>query len=239
MEHAGIEVALALLARAAAGEAGWPARRLVVVPIVNADGFLAVEQALAAGRRRFHRANGRGVDLNRNFGTFWDDRYLWNRVTRPLWTAGEGPLSEPETRALDGLAARIRPDVVVSLHAFGEWIIIPYAGSRRAPRDLAQLQETAEAMAARQPRRRYKVVRLGEKTRIFEARGAEIDHFHERYGAQAFLFEIGSGPSLLEPSGWLWPYRWYTPAPERLARDVANVLPALDYLAVAPLTRRP
>jgi hypothetical protein len=234
MEHVGPQTALALIERAAAGEGGWRGRRLVVVPVANPDGFLAVERALAEGKRRFFRANARGVDLNRNFAVSWDDRYAWNRLLGPIFSAGSAPLSEPESRALDGLAARERPGYVASLHAFGEWIFVPYAGRREPPPDEAELRAHAEAMASRMPFRKYRVVRLTQRTGIFQARGAELDHFYDRHGALSFLFEIGAGPSLLEPEGWLWPYRWYTPRADRLMRDVANVLPALDYLASAP-----
>ena len=39
---------------------------------------------------------------------------------------------------------------------------------------------------------------------------------------------------LAPPTTWLWPYAWFTPPPDHLAADVANVLPALDHLASAP-----
>jgi hypothetical protein len=246
MEHVGACAALALAERAARQRAGtggahaaprgpagpWANRGLVVVPVANPDGFRAVERALATGRRRFLRTNSRGVDLNRNFGTFWDDRYYLNRLLAPLFSPGSGALSEPETRALDDVASVVRPGHVVSLHAFGEWIFLPYAGSRTRPRDLPLLREIGEGMAAAMPRRRYRVGQLAERSRWFQARGAEIDHFYARHGALSFLIEIGAGPSLSR--GLSWPYRWYTPQRARLEADVDNVLPALDYLAGAP-----
>ncbi len=233
MEHVGAQAALALAERAAAGAAGWNARRLVVVPIANPDGFLAVERSLAAGKRRFFRTNGNRVDLNRNFPSFWDEKAFWNRFVPSVFSPGAAPLSEPETRALDELASAERPDYVVSLHAFGEMIFIPFAGSREPPPDLALLRRLGAELAARMPRP-YRVLRICERTRFFSARGAEIDHFYTRHGALSFLFEIGSGPSIGEPRGWFQPYAWYTPPPARLAADVANVLPALDWFAMAP-----
>src|SRR5690606_14971862 len=204
---------------------------LVVLPMANPDGFRAVEDDLVRGARRFRRANRRGVDLNRNFAVGWDDRYYLNRLLGRLFSPGAGPLSEPETQAIDRLLAEVRPTYAVSLHAFGEWIFLPYAGSRRPPADLDRMLEIARAMTAAQPYRPYRVMQLARRSRLFQARGAEIDHLHERYGALAFLIEIGAGPRLGAPGTWLLPYGWFTPPAALLERDVANVVPALEALA--------
>ena len=66
------------------------------IPSMNPDG-------LAANKRR----NARSVDLNRNFPTGW---------SRKTTGAGVGPASEPETRALMGFIARLRPDATFVYH---------------------------------------------------------------------------------------------------------------------------
>lgn len=72
-------------------------RQVVIVPVLNPDGF--------AAERRY---NARGVDLNRNFPAA-------NRKRSARY--GEA-LSEPESRALHELITRHPPDVVVSLHGW-------------------------------------------------------------------------------------------------------------------------
>jgi protein MpaA len=64
------------------------------------------------GRRLGVRQNGRGVDLNRNFGsewipigTRWDPEY-----------SGPYPWSEPETRTVRRLVRRIQPDITIWYH---------------------------------------------------------------------------------------------------------------------------
>jgi murein tripeptide amidase MpaA len=231
MEHVGVATALALLERAAGAASPWRDHRLVVVPMANPDGFRVVEADLARGARRFRRSNARGVDLNRNFAVGWDDRYYLNRVLGRIFSPGQGPLSEPETRAIDELLTRERPATAVSLHAFGEWIFLPYAGARRAPPDLGRMEEIGAGMAAAQPHRPYRIMQLARRSRLFQARGAEIDHFYERHRALSFLIEIGAGPRLGEPPTWFLPYGWFTPPAALLERDVANVLPAIEHLA--------
>jgi hypothetical protein len=231
MEHVGVATSVALLARACAASSPWSAHRLVVVPMANPDGFRVVEADLAGGARRFRRSNARGVDLNRNFAAFWDDRYYLNRLLGRIFSPGAGPLSEPESHAIDQLLARERPAYAVSLHAFGEWIFTPWAGSRRPPPDLECLLQIASGMAAAQPYRAYRVLQLARRSRLFQARGAEIDHFYQRHGALSFLIEIGAGPRLRAPPTWFLPYGWFTPPPDLLERDVNNVLPAVEHLA--------
>jgi protein MpaA len=74
---------------------------LWVVKVLNRD-----------GRRLGVRQNGRGVDLNRNFGsewipigTRWDPQY-----------SGPYPWSEPETRTVRRLLRRIHPEVTIWYH---------------------------------------------------------------------------------------------------------------------------
>jgi protein MpaA len=95
-EPAGLAVARDLLRGPAP-----PELDLWIVPDLNPDG-------VAAGTR----ANGRGVDLNRNFP------YRWRPLGPPgaAEYAGRRPLSEPESRLAWRLIRRIRPAVTIWFH---------------------------------------------------------------------------------------------------------------------------
>lgn len=97
-------------------------RQLVIVPVVNPDGF--------AANQRF---NTRGVDLNRNFPA-------GNWQEKGVNLHGASPLSEPESRVLMQLLCRYFPDRVVSIHQPVD--CIDYDGPGKA---------LAEAMAAECP----------------------------------------------------------------------------------------
>lgn len=122
------------------------AARLWAVPRVNPDGMAvsmgllpacsAQYQAAAAvaggdlGFPETWKANGRGVDLNLNFPADWEEAVRVKGVFAPAPRnfPGKRPLSEPESRIMAELAERVRPDVLVTLHAQGEEIYFQYGG---------------------------------------------------------------------------------------------------------------
>jgi hypothetical protein len=62
------------------------------------------------------RLNGRGVNLNRNFGVLWG-------VSRE--NPGNGSFSEPETRAIRALFNARRYTAAVDVHGYVNWVVTP------------------------------------------------------------------------------------------------------------------
>jgi murein peptide amidase A len=86
------------------------------------------------GRRLGLRVNGRGVDLNRNFGSEWRKSELrWD----PEYS-GPRPWSERETRLARRLVLRIRPDVTIWYHQPQD-VVRAWGGSRATARRYARL----------------------------------------------------------------------------------------------------
>ena len=86
---------------------------VVVVPLVNPDGFFADAPS---------RTNHRGVDINRNFPTndwnksalkLWDKKFKKNKRRFP----GHHAMSEPETVFHVNIIKRYKPTKIVSLHS--------------------------------------------------------------------------------------------------------------------------
>lgn len=107
---------------------------VVIVPMVNVDGRVRVEQGNAWQRKNTH---GTGVDLNRNFDNHWNYQGLnvpdsWKRGLsdpRSEIYSGTGPASEPETQVVQQIMALKKPAVFADIHAYGELMLWPFGYS--------------------------------------------------------------------------------------------------------------
>jgi protein MpaA len=109
-------------------------RRLVRGRVRQGIEFWVVHVINPDGRHLGVRQNGRGVDLNRNFGSEWipigerwDPEY-----------SGPRPWSEPETRIARELVKRIRPDVSIWYHQ-PQALVRAWGHSRPLARKYARL----------------------------------------------------------------------------------------------------
>jgi protein MpaA len=109
-------------------------RRLVRSHALGGVAFWIVHNVNPDGTRLGVRQNGRGVDLNRNFGSEW--RPIGRRWD-PQYS-GPRPWSEPETRIARRLVLRIRPDVSIWYHQ-PQAVVRAWGPSVRAARRYARL----------------------------------------------------------------------------------------------------
>jgi protein MpaA len=100
-------------------------RRLrTATPGANTELWL-VDEFNPDGCHADRRQNARGVDLNRN------SPWHWTRLERPGGTfySGTGPLSEPESRAINRLIKTVRPTVSIWYHQHAELVDDSSGGS--------------------------------------------------------------------------------------------------------------
>jgi hypothetical protein len=224
MEWIGVETALALATE-------WMAdppidRRLVMLPVLNPDGYAKVERELREDRWIFTRANARGVDLNRNFATHYRRFHPLAALLPFIGGPGEAPGSEPETRATLEAIERDRGkiDRAVSLHSFGNKLLLPFGGRWQVPDDYDAL-----AALAREVNRglggRYAIHSSSHWVPGSFAYGMELDHFHHE-GIDALLVECSTGGlSFFDPNSWFHPFRWFNPRdPEKQSVAIARAL---------------
>lgn len=98
---------------------------LYLLPVFNPDGFYDFLD------RPEGRANAHGVDLNRNWDSYWAAD--WNRrgcFSYTYLTAGSAPFSEPETQALRDFLLDNHVDALISYHSAMSAI---FAGGRPQP----------------------------------------------------------------------------------------------------------
>jgi hypothetical protein len=142
--------------------------RIVVVPVVNPDGFVLSRSAGPlsdfAGKRRNCRVQDgrapsegecgeaanrdRGVDLDRNFGMFWGGTAASGEPTAETYR-GAAPFSEPESANVRDLVASRLAISVVATGATGGAVLRPPALRTEGPApDDAVMAAVADAMAA-------------------------------------------------------------------------------------------
>ncbi|MCC6645251.1 MAG: succinylglutamate desuccinylase/aspartoacylase family protein [Polyangiaceae bacterium] len=226
LEWIGVAVALGL-ARALSAP-GAARRRVVIVALANPDGYARVERDQREGRRDLTRTNARGVDLNRNFPSYFAPRRA-RALPGPLgWGHGERPRSEPEVDAVCGLADDLtrsgaRLSRALSLHSAGRKVLYPYGGRLAAPRD-AEAHRRAATALARAFDDGYTVDQSSRWVPGAFAPGMEIDHLHDAHGALALLVECrGARPS--HPRDALDPFRLFNPPdPEPVVRGLVPAL---------------
>ena len=129
------------------------------------------------------KANGRGVDLNLNYPADWEGavRVKSPHGPAPMNWPGPFPLSEPESRLMAELAERVRPDVLVTLHAQGEEIYWQYRGF-----EPPEAQALGEAMARRSG---YLLTEVPPAS----SRAGYKDWFLQSFRRPAYTVECGLG----------------------------------------------
>lgn len=229
LEWIGVECLMGWLDRVASSPP--QDRRVLAFPLVNVDGYARVERDLQHGTRRFTRGNARGVDLNRNWPTFFRKRSVASTLLPGVYKPGAAPLSEPETHgvaaaidhAMSSGASELR---AMSLHSVGAKVLYPYGGGWSRPKDHSALRAAAVRVAGKlgPP---YVAVQSSRWVPGMFAPGMELDHFYEAYGATSLLIECGRpGLSAFHPSTWRSPFAFFNPP--NLDQERERVGRALD-----------
>jgi predicted deacylase len=114
-----VEVSLALIKSlcesSESSQMSW-----LVVPLANRSGRAKVE----AGDFCW-RANGNGVDINRN----WSRKFFRTNPDISDTYGGDHEFSEAETSALRDLVSNFSPEIFVSIHSGFRGILLPWAAS--------------------------------------------------------------------------------------------------------------
>jgi hypothetical protein len=204
---------------------------ITVLPSLNPDGRAKVEADLLAGRNVYRRGNAANVDLNRDFAVNRTSKAIWKALLPGRYATSPAPLSQPESRALDALAAAEHYDYAVSLHSFGGFIYYPWAGRWERAEDWRTFQELGLVMQEAMGPHAYKPRQLSRWGFFFRGLGMELDHLYGTYGTKAFLVETTrSGLSPLRPREWKNHFRFYNPRdPAPHVREGVRLLRALAW----------
>ncbi len=172
-----------------------------VVPVVNPDGANYV----AAGNPwwRKNRNPDCGVDINRNYAHGYQKCWGSSSSCGSDAYHGTGPASEPETRAMQALMARIRPMYYLSYHSYGEYILWSGGCGRTEEEELFALvgQELNQRLENDEGRTgEWATGNIAET--IYQAPGGSESAAYGAYGALAFGIEINA--ESLRPDYEVW-----------------------------------
>lgn len=197
-----------------------------VVACANPDGAHRVWRRGGFCGLRGARHTANGVDPNRNFPSAGlRGRRAWNSARGRRGSAyyrGPTPLSEPECRALAGLARRLRFCGAVNFHSFGGVVYLP-ALDAEAEANLEAARHALEVFQgpfqSRQAHRRYRAA--PERSAAIEG---QLDAFLlGAFGTPSVTIEVGFPDARVLLPGRLGNVFWIAnpPDPERWARNDA------------------
>ena len=215
-------------------------RQVWVVPIVNPDGALKVQDDLTnkgdtkwrknlrenTGTGRFSESDG--VDLNRNFPVAWDDPESSYNYPSETYH-GPAPFSEPETAAIRDLVEQHDFVTAVAVHSYKGLIMYPPGHTSAPVKDTEAMDAIAHNMVDRQPHHKYKVMQSSD---IYIAPGTVEDWLYEENGVLPFIFEVYKGGSnFLYPFKQINTFTTFNPPEKDIQYHVDNVVPAALYAA--------
>jgi hypothetical protein len=169
------------------------------VPVANPDGYdftFTADHRLWRKNLRDSNGDGQitagadGVDPNRNYPTNWGYDNEGSSATPASETyRGTAPASEPETRALDGLMAKIKPKYLVNYHSAAELLLygIGWQVATPSPDDLI-----AEALVGDDATPAVPGYDPDLSAELYTTNGETDDHAGTSYGTIAFTPEMST-----------------------------------------------
>ncbi len=168
-------------------------RDIWILPMVNPDGHARVvrgedwrkntNSATLVGFAGVE-ANGRGVDLNRNFTFHWGEEGASSNPSSPTFR-GSGAGSEPETQAVIRLLSSRKFTYLMSYHAYSNLIMWPWGYSDAPPPDprLPAIGKKLGSLTGYRPQ---------QSKDLYLTSGGITDFAFGQLGTLAFTTEIGS-----------------------------------------------
>ncbi|GIN85834.1 hypothetical protein J6TS2_22200 [Heyndrickxia sporothermodurans] len=130
------------------------------------------------------KANGKGVDLNRQYDADW--KHIVADPGKPRWShfKGKAPVTAKETKAMVAFVKKTNPEMSVAYHSAGKILFWNFHQSKSLyKRDLAYAKAIGKLT-------KYKLVYPGKNP----SGGGITDWFISKYKRPSFTLEIGSYP---------------------------------------------
>lgn len=174
-----------------------------VVPMVNPDGNNKVWTSNNMWRK--NTREGYGVDINRNYPYAWGTCNGSSGSTYSDTYRGPSAGSEPETQAMMGLVARIKPVLSISYHSYSELVIYPYGCDGEHTPDRDTIEGVGRQLAGRLPKDgssgTYDPGTSWEL--LYAVDGGDIDWYYNEHQVLPYVIEVNSTAQGFQP-----PFSW-------------------------------
>lgn len=175
-----------------------------IVPMVNPDGNNKVWTANNMWRK--NTLGGYGVDINRNYPYKWAacDGSSGSKFADDYHGPSAG--SEPETKAMMGLVAKIKPVVSISYHSYSELVIYPLGCDNQYADDRAVVESVGKGLAGTLTKDSGKGnYRPGTSWELLYAvDGGDIDWYYKEHEVIPFVIEVNATSQGFQPSYATW-----------------------------------
>lgn len=166
-----------------------------LVPMLNVDGNNIVwnsdnwwrKNAKSSGKNIY------GVDNNRNYSFFWNKCGGSSGSKNAQDYRGDAPASEPETKALIGLANNIIPSAYLSYHSYSELVIYPYGCDGMFSPENKLESTVGKELAQRLPSdsKSNTTYDVGTPWQLlYSVDGDSMTYMFGAFGALSFTFEV-------------------------------------------------
>lgn len=166
-----------------------------LVPMLNVDGNNIVWTENSWWRKNARQLKNRitGVDINRNYEYQWAACDGSSSRTSADDYHGPSAASEPETQALEKLAAAIIPTAYLSYHSYSEFVLYPYGCERDLTGEAELHDKIGHELAKILPSDDNDGTNYKPGTPwqiLYGVDGDSMSYMYSEYGATSFTFEI-------------------------------------------------
>lgn len=173
-------------------------RELWFVLVANPDGYQYTFDTERLWRKNLRDNNGDGqittgdgVDPNRNFDEHWnyDNEGSASEFAADAYR-GPSAVSEPETRAYQGLLQRLRPKFLVNYHSYGQLLLYSFGWQVQTP---SADDPIFVALSGTDDEPAIEGFDPGVGADLYTTNGETTDYAHAKAGALAWTPELGEG----------------------------------------------
>jgi len=177
-------------------------RDIWIIPMVNPDGHIKVEQGRDWRKNTDTSSGGNGVDLNRNYGYKWGTSGTSHSPNNDTY-CGKSAFSEPETQAIRNFEdAHKNIKASISWHSFANTVMWPWSYAGTTAPDSVKLSEIGTQMAS------FSGYEPEQSSDMYPSSGDTDDWGYSQHKIFGYTIEVGTWNDGFDPPYSSMPKFW-------------------------------